>query len=62
VAIAHGPRAKGTSIEVPKAPRGMGSGEGVSPSGGGGVWRGGSAPLQKFFVNIHFKIFSCNLA
>ena len=44
MAIAHGgPRAEGTSIEAPKAQRGVGSEEGVS-SGGGGVWGGDSAP------------------
>jgi len=36
---------------VPQAPRGLGRGEGVSPSPlGDGSGEGGCAPLQKFFI------------
>jgi len=37
-------------IEMPKAPRGVGSGEGVPLPSGGGVWRGGRAPSPEFFL------------
>jgi len=55
VAIAHGgPRAEGTSIEAPKAPRWVGPCGWAR--GGGGVWGVGSAPSPENFCNSSFQM------
>ena len=54
-----GPRssAAGASIEAPKAPRGVGCGEGVSPyTLGEGSGEGAVPPPQKIFLTLDLKI------